>query len=100
MDDVFCNKSVYNDSHTRNFVNRLDNARKEVEDKQKRLKWKLKNINYNKTGNQFRSSSMDDLNSELYKKYENSYNINNLKKSLRDELRNMGRVYDDSENEF
>ncbi len=105
MNEVFSNKSVYNDLHTRNFLNRLDNARKDVEEKQKRLQWNSKNnnINNNKTGNHFRSSSMEDLNSYLYKKYENpnnNFDLNNLKKNLRDELQNMDMAYNDSENEF
>lgn len=84
--------------HTRNYLNRLDNARREIEEKQKRLKWSSKNV---KTGIHFRSSSMGEIDSEVYKKNENNNNnaIHNLKKNLRDELNSMVMLPNDSEEE-
>ena len=85
--------------HTRNYLNRLDNARRETEDKQKRLNWNTRN--QSKSGStQFRSSSMEDINSEAYLKNDNQNDLLNMKKNLRDELHSMTMLPESEEEEF
>ncbi len=79
-------------------MNRLDNARREVNEKQKRLNWNIKNNL--KTNNHFRSSSMEELNAEVYKKQESSNALISLKKNLRDELSSIVMMPQDSEGEY
>jgi hypothetical protein len=79
-------------------LNRLDNARREVNEKQKRLNWNIKNNL--KTNNHFRSSSMEELNAEVYKKQESSNALISLKKNLRDELSSIVMMPQDSEGEY
>jgi hypothetical protein len=85
--------------HARNYLNRLDNARREVDEKQKRLKWSSKNL---KSGIHFRSSSMGEIGHEMYKKNENNNNnvLSNLKKNLREELNSLVMLPNDSDGEY
>ena len=85
--------------HTRNYLNRLDNARRETEDKQKRLNWNTRN-QYKSGSTQFRSSSMEDINSEAYLKNDNQNDLLNMKKNLRDELHSMTMLPESEEEEF
>lgn len=78
----------------------MDNARREVEEKQKRLKWSAKNI---KPGMHFRSSSMGEIDPDMYNKKNESNNsnaLNNLKKNLRDELHSMTMLPNESDGEY
>jgi len=73
-----------------------------VEEKQKRLKWSAKN---NKQGLHFRSSSMGEMDPEMFKKIENNNNnnnnaLNNLKRNLRDELHSMNMLHYESDEEY
>ena len=70
-----------------------------MEEKQKRLKWSSKNV---KPGMHFRSSSMGEIDPEMYKKNENNNNtaLHDLKKNLRDELNSMAMPSNDSDGEF
>lgn len=53
-----------------------------------------------KTTNHFRSSSMEDLNAEIYKKQESNNALSSLKKNLREELNSMVMMPQDSEEEY
>lgn len=99
LDEVFNDKSIHKNLHARNYLNRLDNARREVEEKQKRLKWSSKNL---KSGIHFRSSSMGEIDPEMYKKNENNNNnvLSNLKKNLREELNSLVILPNDSDGEY
>lgn len=67
----------------------MDNARKELDEKQKRLQWNAKNKNPGTTKH-LRSASMELISSEAYLKGgDQSSALNNLKKNLRDELFSM-----------
>lgn len=87
--------------HTRNYLNRLDNARRETEDKQKRLHWNTRS-QYKSGSTQFRSSSMEDINPEAYLKNDNQNqnDLLNMKKNLRDELHSMTMLPESEEEEF
>jgi hypothetical protein len=95
--------SIYKDFYTKNHIIRLDNARKDIDEKQKRLNWNNRNKDVPTLTKNMRSTSMELINSDAYLKgaSDNSSAINNLRKNLRESLSSMNIMKeDDNDDDF
>ena len=89
--------SIYKDFYSKNHIIRLDNARRDLDEKEKRLQWNDKKKQPTTTKH-MRSTSMDLMSSNAYLKGKDTTSaLNNLKKNLRDELSSMNMVNDTEE---
>jgi hypothetical protein len=94
--------SIYKDFYTKNHINRLDNARKDIDEKQKRLNWNNKNKEIPTFSKNMRSASMELINSDIYLKgaSDNNAAIKNLKKNLRESLSSMNMLGDADNDDY
>jgi hypothetical protein len=91
--------SIYKDFYSKNHIIRLDNARRDLDEKQKRLTWNNKN-KIPTTTKHMRSTSMELISSDAYlNKGNDNSAINNLKKNLREELSSMN-IINDADDDF
>ena len=91
--------SIYKDFYSKNHIIRLDNARRDLDEKQKRLKWNNKNKAPTTSTKHMRSTSMELISSDACLKGTSSA-LSNLKKNLREELSSLNMIKDGDDDSF
>jgi hypothetical protein len=99
-----CGNSIHKDFYSKNHIIRLDNARRDIDEKQKRLNW-TNNNNKNNSAKHIRSISMELICSDGYLKGNDNNNnnnnsaIKNLQKTLRESLSSINLQKNDNEDD-